>query len=191
MALGSILIQFGGKYFVHSMCTLATFGMTCSTLCVLYGFVLPASTPQYIVWITVFFSMGVGAGLGYGVYNWPKAGIVTLGFVSGSFWGTMVYVIFLSAYTGNQKLVLDMQFSDSVQTSEGISKPIQDIQSEEIDQLLICISICATACIALSVFYFEQAIIYGTCFCGSYLLVRGVSVLIGGFPNEFLLFDSL
>jgi hypothetical protein len=45
--------------------------------------------------------MGVGAGLAYGVYNWPKVGIVCIGFAVGAFFGTIFYTVFLSEYTGH------------------------------------------------------------------------------------------
>lgn len=108
IVLGYLLLQYGGKYFMASMCIIATFGMTCIILCVLYGLLMPSSTPQYMVWMSVFFSMGAGAGLGYGVYNWPKAGIISIGLVVGAFIGSLIYTIFLSQYTGNQSLLLDM-----------------------------------------------------------------------------------
>jgi len=172
---------------MQSMCSIACFGMTCFTLCVLYGWILPSSTPQYIVWITMGFSLGVGAGLAYGVYNWPKAGIICIGLVVGSFIGSLIYIVFLSNYTGNMKLVLDMNTGASSPTT----RPFSEIQSEELRQLWICIMSCALVFSGLAAYFYEQAMIQGTCIVGSYLFIRGVSLIIGGFPNEFLLFDSL
>ena len=45
ITLGALLIQFGGKYYMASMCTLAIFGKMCTLLCIMYGFILPNSTP--------------------------------------------------------------------------------------------------------------------------------------------------
>ena len=50
--------------------------------------------------------MGVGAGFSYGVYNWPKLGLVSIGLVVGAFFGSVIYTIFLSEYTGNSELTL-------------------------------------------------------------------------------------
>ena len=104
--LGLCLIQFGGKYYMASMCITAAFLMTCIMMCILYGIVLPHSTPMYIVWMSLFFCMGVGAGMAYGVYNWPKVGIVTVGLIVGSFFGSLIYTLFLSEFTGNSTLRL-------------------------------------------------------------------------------------
>ena len=39
--------------------------------------------------------------------------------------------------------------------------------------------------------FFDYAVIYSACITGSYLGVRGFSVFVGGYPNEFLIYDSM
>lgn len=47
--------------------------------------------------------------------------------------------------------------------------------------------ICAILC-----YKFQQTIIIiGTAFVGSYFFVRGVSIFVGGFPNEFLVYEEI
>lgn len=46
---------------------------------------------------------------------------------------------------------------------------------------------CAIIAAVLSFFMFEHVLILGTSFGGAYMLVRGVSLYAGGFPNEFTL----
>lgn len=46
-------------------------------------------------------------------------------------------------------------------------------------------------CSGLALAFFDYAVIYGSCISGSYLLVRGVSLIFGGFPNEFMIYDSI
>jgi hypothetical protein len=43
--LGLCLVQFGGKYYMVSMCIIAAFLMTSSLMCVMYGMLLPNETP--------------------------------------------------------------------------------------------------------------------------------------------------
>lgn len=43
----------------------------------------------------------------------------------------------------------------------------------------------------LMLIFFDYAVIYCACITGSYLAVRGFSVFVGGFPNEFLVYDSM
>jgi hypothetical protein len=67
----------------------------------------------------------------------------------------------------------------------------QDVQSEELQQLWISIISCALIFSGLAAYFYEKAMIYAVCMVGSYIFIRGISLIIGGFPNEFLLFDSL
>ena len=53
-------------------------------------------------------SFCIGGGAGYGVYYWPKTGIVTIGVFIGSGVGSLIYILFFSKLTGNQKLALDL-----------------------------------------------------------------------------------
>lgn len=46
-------------------------------------------------------AIGIGAGAGYGVYVWPKAGVISIGITLGTITGFIVYVMFLSSITGN------------------------------------------------------------------------------------------
>lgn len=44
---------------------------------------------------------------------------------------------------------------------------------------------------ALMFVFFDFAVIYSACIVGSYLTIRGFSIFIGGFPNEFVIYDSM
>jgi hypothetical protein len=68
MIIGGLMIYFGNKYQKITICFIASFGVSFLVLLVTYGLVMPNETPQYIVWISVLMSFGVGAGAGYGVY---------------------------------------------------------------------------------------------------------------------------
>jgi len=54
-----------------------------------------------------------------------------------------------------------------------------------------CVLWSAGVCVALCLIFFDYAVIYCACICGSYMLFRGLSIFIGGFPNEFLVYESL
>ena len=57
--------------------------------------------------------------------------------------------------------------------------------------MIACIGSCCLVFSILSVVFYEEAVIFGSCVIGSYLMVRGLSKMVGGFPNEFLIYDSL
>lgn len=68
LSLGVVLVEFGGKHYLASMFTISTFAMMVFLLTILFYFVLPTTTPQWLVWIVMFGCLGIGAGLGYGAY---------------------------------------------------------------------------------------------------------------------------
>ena len=86
------------------MFTIATFAMMplCSTL--IFAFILPSSTPSFMVGLMLLVCLGVGCGLGYGVYHWPKVGVVVIGLFAGTLLGTLTYVIFFSELSVNEKM---------------------------------------------------------------------------------------
>ena len=64
-------------------------------------------------------------------------------------------------------------------------------QAQETIQLWYCASICGALASIIGVIFFDYAVIYSSCFTGSYLIIRGFSMVIGGFPNEFMVYDSI
>lgn len=51
--------------------------------------------------------------------------------------------------------------------------------------------LCAIVGAVCAFFFFETVVISATAFSGSYLFVRGFSLYIGGYPNEFTLAEAL
>ena len=100
LIMGVSLLIFGGRYYLATMATISTFGMSCLLLVILYGFILPSTTPSWMVWLSIILSLAIGGGLGYAAYNWPKIGIFTIGAVVGAFFGTLLNTIFFSGYAG-------------------------------------------------------------------------------------------
>jgi len=45
--------------------------------------------------------------------------------------------------------------------------------------------------VVLLFIFFDYAVIGSACFVGSYLTIRGISFFLGGFPNEFIIYESL
>ena len=68
LAGGLIMVEYGGKNYLISMATISTLSMMVLIVTILFTFILPTTTPQWLTWIVMFGSFGVGAGLGYGAY---------------------------------------------------------------------------------------------------------------------------
>ena len=79
-----------------SIFTINTLGMTFLMISVMFGFILPTSTPLMLVWIIIGMSSGIGLGLGVGGYRWPKFGIMTIGLFSGCLFGSIIYSLLFS-----------------------------------------------------------------------------------------------
>lgn len=65
------------------------------------------------------------------------------------------------------------------------------IQSEETTQLFACCGVFALLFMALGIVFFDYTVIVSSCIVGSYLAVRGLSLMTGGFPNEFMIYEAL
>ena len=185
LIVGGLLLSVGGKYYLATMATISTFGMTCFMLTLLYGLVLPTSTPQWLVWLSVVLCLAIGAGLGYAAYNWPKIGIFCIGSVVGAFVGTLLYAMFFSGYAQHVNTAAPGNLSHL----GGVSPA--EVQATELKQLWWCIIASAGIFAFISLVFFDYTVIYGSCLCGSYLFVRGLSMVFGGFPNEFLIYDAI
>lgn len=184
LLLGALLCEFGGKHYLASMFTISTFAMMITIVTLLFSFIMPSSTPQYMVWIIMAASLIVGLGLGYGAYHWPKLGIIVISIFAGAVFGTVMYTVFFGDINDKKENELQMTINERIDSS-------LLIQAEETSQLLQCIAVFSCLFCGISLVFFDYAVIYSSCFVGAYLGVRGLSELIGGFPNEFLIYESL
>lgn len=193
LLIGALLILLGPKRTTASLSLTAFFGMFCFVILFLHGFVMPFWTPEWMVWITIVMAVLIGVGAAVGVVIWPKGGVISVGIVLGTITGTLVYIMFFSDMTGNPALDLAIQQGRVTQKVKigDIYMTVEEIQWGEWKQMLGCILGCCLIFSIMSVIFFEEAVIFGTCVIGSYLCVRGLSKFIGGFPNEFLIFDSM
>jgi len=57
--------------------------------------------------------------------------------------------------------------------------------------LWVTVSVLALVFGGLSFLVYEHAVIFGTSIVGSYMFIRGISLLAGGFPNEYTLIDDI
>lgn len=96
LLFGCILMEFGGRHPNMAMFVISTLFMQLIVLCLLFKWVLPHTTPKWGVWIMVIAAGIFGSGSGYGVYHWPKVGVVKIALMVGCILGSIIYVIFFS-----------------------------------------------------------------------------------------------
>lgn len=191
VVVGGLLIQFGPTYDKASLIAIATLSMSTMVLILVHALIMPNSTPQWMVWITIAMAIGIGIGAGFGVFLWPKAGVVSVGMALGSIFGLVIYIIFMSDISTDLVEVGIQNGVEGNTTVNGVEKTFADIEAEEWFQLISSIAVCQVVFSILCVIFYEVAVICGTCVIGSYLVVRGISKVIGHFPNEFMIYDSI
>ena len=161
--IGGLLLQFGPQYDKECLIMISTMSISTIVLVFLHALIMPSSTPQWMVWITLFMSIGIGAGAGYSVYAWPKSGIIYIGLTLGTIFGVLIYLIFMSNITGNLELELGISSgsSESV-TLGGIKRNFADIETEEWRQLILSVFFCQLLFAAVSIVFYQEALVVGT-----------------------------
>ena len=178
---GLVLLGFGGKYYMASISTMATLNTIIILTNLLFGAVMPSSTPQFMVWILILMTVGIATGTGYGAYFWPRAGIVTIFLFNGYLLGVTTYTVFFGHYD-----FLAHQPSKITTAAEAMK-----IQANETSKLWLCIGVSSAICISIGLAFFDYAVIVASSVGGSFLVVRGLSLLFGGYPSEFVLYETL
>mmetsp|Transcript_82562 Transcript_82562/g.114100 ORF Transcript_82562/g.114100 Transcript_82562/m.114100 type:complete len:223 (-) Transcript_82562:324-992(-) len=156
--LGAFLLVAGGRNPRASMFFIATVTITCALTTTLWVYVLPSTSPVWVVSITILIGLFMGAGLGFGAAYWPRIGILTIGLMLGALLGGCIYLGVVAGDTEG-KVNEDLVFWMSVLAS-GVLVAI------------ICL------------IFYDFAVIIGAALMGSYLFIRGFSFWIGGYPGE-------
>jgi hypothetical protein len=116
------------------------------------------------VWLVILafvLSLALAALAGYLLWRFIIIGLVLLGGVAGFLAGTLLY---------NLVLVLFLTYSWA---------------------LAVTTITCAFIGMVLANKLKDEVIIFSTALLGSYAFVRGFSMFIGGYPNEFTLYDEI
>lgn len=107
------------------------------------------------MWLASYFAYGMGAGFGIGSLKWPKVGVLSIGATTGFVFGQILDLALVNPFA----------------------------EQDSIAHLICLVSVIVLSCI-LSVIYLEHSVIVCCCLCGSYIFFRGVSIFLGGYPNE-------
>lgn len=114
---------------------------------------------MWVVWLTLVVSVGIGSGAGYATQRWARTGVLLIGTWIGGIMGGGLYSAFLYQYADENPMMV----------------------------LWMSIAFCAILVAVLSMVFFDHAVIFCSAILGSFVLVRGISVYTGGYPNEFLM----
>ena len=160
--LGIYFLAFGGRYHQATMLMFGQFSFSAAAMILLFALIYPKNAPEYAVWLSLIGSLGLGYGVGYLVQKYARVGVLLIGAWMGALLGSLIYASIIVKIQGESTLVA----------------------------LWLTILICSIAVAILSQVFFDHTVIVGSAIVGSYVLVRGISVYIGGFPNEFILYQN-
>ena len=72
MISGAILLLFGGHLPNFTIFFATTFICALVLTVSLYNYVFPSYAPEWTVWLTLYVTVGMGAGLGVGAIRWQR-----------------------------------------------------------------------------------------------------------------------
>jgi hypothetical protein len=164
IALGLYLMSLGNKYQTLTLFLLGQITTATVFMLVMFVWVYPDQSEIWVVWVTLVLSLALGSGAGYATYTWGHYGILGIGVWLGSLFGSLVYGTLLRQFTSDKWHII-----------------------------VLALTITAFAALAgwLSQLYLHFAIFALSSTLGSFLFFRGLSELLGGYPNEILLFERL
>lgn len=65
ISLGLFLMVLGGKYYRVTMFLAGQMSVCAFLMIILFLCVYPANSPYWVVWLSLFVTLGIGAGIGY------------------------------------------------------------------------------------------------------------------------------
>ncbi len=99
---------------------------------------------MWVVWLTLFVSCGMGAGIGFAAQKWARIGVLFLGLWIGGMAGALLYSMVFHVFSGSNPMIA----------------------------LWLSISLCGALTAGLSMVYFDHAVIIGSSLAGAYAFGR-------------------
>ena len=99
---------------------------------------------MWVVWLTLMVSVGMGAGIGYAAQKWARVGVLFIGTWIGGILGALMYSLLFNVFSRNNPVL----------------------------GLWLSVALTGVIVAALSMIYFDHAVIIGSAIAGSYAFVR-------------------
>ena len=159
--IGLFFLVLGSCFTKISVFLISAITIVFIILLILYSFILSFSTPEWVGWIILPVSVIIGVIAGFFLASFLKLGT----FVIGAWFGATLAMILFEMF-------------------------VYKISSKEF-VLWIMISLLGLIIGILALKFLKTILIIGTSFIGAFMVVRGVSFYIGGYPNEFELYNEI
>eukprot|EP00347_Sterkiella_histriomuscorum_P008480 403344934 len=162
IALGFFFLMYGGRYHQKTLFLFGQLTFVAFAMVIFYGYAFPKNSPEWSVWLSLVVTLAMGTGPGYFTQKWARSGVLLIGAWIGGLFGAIFYTAFIAKYATENPMLA----------------------------LWLCIVFFSIFVAVLSQIYFDYAVIFGSAIVGSYMFIRGISIYIGGFPNEFILYQN-
>jgi len=164
--MGFYLNFYGEKYMSMTLFIFGSLATFCCLLFTFYIIILPSYVPNYVHYILVIACAGFSLIIGLFAAMWVKLGLFIVGGWIGGLGGMALF----------QSAIVPIFAGGNASTKS---------------LLYYTITFCVIIGGIVTLYLFNHAVIIGSSICGAYALVRGLSVFIGGYPNEVLIYTEL
>lgn len=161
--LGLFLGLFGGHFMGITLFISGSTALVGLLLFLTYMYFMPSYAPDFVHWLVIAFALVGGALFGMICAQFVKIGCFLIGAWVGASSGTMAYDLFFVECFG---IVNKYAFWG-------------------------CLVVGVIVGGVVTLYLYQHTLIVGSSIMGGYALMRGLSVFIGGFPNEILLYSEI
>ena len=158
--VGGFLAFAGGRFYRATFALIGCVGFAFVLMAILYFDVLPTDFPMWTVWYMWLFCLTITSGIGLVASYYARAGVLIVGAALG--------------------MLLGVGLFNSLIYTISTSNPTLGIYLT----VLFCAIIVAILCLV----FFDYTCILASSIIGAYMVMRGLSVFIGGYPNELVYF---
>jgi hypothetical protein len=191
---GMIIGVFGRPMWNTIVFLLFALTITGAFLVIFYEFVIPFDSPEWVLWLILIISVVFGVIAAFMVAKYQAAGFVLLGAWFGASFTIVFKNIILRAII-SAFLVYKMWKRERVKSiilAAGllVIPTIYTIWANEITFWVSLVGTCIL-CGVSAYFLKDLLVTLTTSFIGAYFIVRGLSIPIGGYPNEYEIYQQI
>ena len=192
--LGIIIGSFGRSMWGTIIFLLFAITITTIFLIIFYEYVLPFNTPEWMLWFILMLSVGMGTGAAYMIARYKEAGFILLGAWLGASFTIVFENIIIRALVAGF-LVYRVWKTERVKgiiLAAGLLL-IPTLYTFYANETTFWICIIGTSALCGAIAYSLKDLLttLATAFIGAYLSVRGLSIAIGKFPNEYEIYKQI
>lgn len=191
---GMVIGVFGRPMWNTIVFLLFTVSITGLFLVVFYEFVIPFDSPEWVLWMILVISLIFGVVAAFMIAKYQAAGFILLGAWFGASFTIVFTNIILRAVIAGF-LVYKMwkkERAKSLVLGGGLLAipMVYTIWPNEVTFWVSLVGTCAL-CGASAYFLKDLLVTLTTAFIGAYIIVRGLSIVMGGFPNEYEIYQQI